>query len=534
MIAALAIALAAAATGVAPQQDRAYLQSLLNLAAVHYPLADASVSWTRFGELAEGDSTIFRVSVEAGAGLLHGACEERCADLDLLVRTTTGEFVRSDTRTTAEPSLHLASPRATEVDVTVRMVACETVTCGFAVAFYASVDQTDEPISPSGLPNPYEAEAVLEAGEYYQTTVVWIEQGSDVDITQTSSAFHPYAVAVGPNGQWVTAQIQEPDSISRVRVEDAEEGEWRILTASTYTSESGPYRLRVDITTPVAVETESHPVALAEARLEGAGALPSSASAPTSPFGTGEAPQRVRGVFVGISDYPGNSDLRFTSEDARLLHGVFAGQARRAEDLVLLVDEDATRERTRAEIRRLAGESGPDDLLVIFFSGHGVQIPRTRAPSPADPDALDEAIWLYDGPIFDDELSALIGPTGAGVTMVVLDACYSGGFAKDVIAQPGRLGFFSSEEHVTSSLATQYEAGGFLARFMVDGLSEAKADRSGDGRISVAEMTQYLHGRYRAEPDLRYQHLVVDLGSVAGESVLFERTDVISVAQAPH
>jgi hypothetical protein len=129
----------------------------------------------------------------------------------------------------------------------------------------------------------------------------------------------------------------------------------------------------------------------------------------------------------------------------------------------------------------------------------------------------------------------MLSQVNAGKVILLLDACFSGGFSKDVISVPGRMGLFSSEEDVTSSVAAKFRAGGFLALFVADGIGEGSADADGDGAISAIELCQYVHERYRADlksggsgdyvrtggPQLGYQHLVVDRGSIAPYDVLF-------------
>jgi hypothetical protein len=111
---------------------------------------------------------------------------------------------------------------------------------------------------------------------------------------------------------------------------------------------------------------------------------------------------------------------------------------------------------------------------------------------------MDETIELYDGPLTDDEMNRMFENVGAGVSLVILDACFSGGFAKDVISAPGRMGLFSSEEDVTSSVAAKFRAGGYLAVFLADAVGDGLADADGDGGVSAIELSQYLHERYRA------------------------------------
>jgi hypothetical protein len=242
------------------------------------------------------------------------------------------------------------------------------------------------------------------------------------------------------------------------------------------------------------------------------------------------------GIFAGISDYPGSdSDLPYTAEDAvRVRDAMLRGGGMRAEDGILLTDAQVTTGGIRDAIQQIANRAGPDDTFVFFYSGHGGRVPRS-SPQASDPDGLDETIALYDGSINDDEFSQLLGQVNAGKIILVLDACFSGGFSKDVISVPGRMGLFSSEEDVTSSVAAKFRAGGFLAVFVADAIGDGLADADGDGAINAIELSQYLHERYRADlksggagdfvrtggPQLGYQHLVVDRGSIRPYEILF-------------
>ena len=123
----------------------------------------------------------------------------------------------------------------------------------------------------------------------------------------------------------------------------------------------------------------------------------------------------------------------------------------------------------------------------------------------------------------------------AGTTLLFLDSCFSGGFAKDMISVPGRMGMFSSEEDVTSQVAVKFRAGGYLSIFLDEAIGDGLADEDSDGSVTAIELSEYVHYRYRndvksSSPDdfvmtggrqSGYQHLVVDRGSVGPYDVLF-------------
>jgi hypothetical protein len=258
-------------------------------------------------------------------------------------------------------------------------------------------------------------------------------------------------------------------------------------------------------------------------------------AAPISgPTGTGS--QRVYGVFVGISDYGGRmNNLSYTADDARRVAAALSrGAGMTADNSIVLTDGEATANSVRNAFREMGNRVGPDDVFVFFYSGHGDRVPRSTFQG-TDPDNLDETIELYDESIRDDEMNDLLALINGRVSLVALDACFSGGFSKDIISAPGRMGLFSSEEDVTSQVAAKFRAGGYLAQFLADAIGERLADADGDRQLSALELSQYLHERYRADvksggdyeyvrtsgPQLGYQHLVVDRGSVGPYDVIF-------------
>ena len=253
----------------------------------------------------------------------------------------------------------------------------------------------------------------------------------------------------------------------------------------------------------------------------------------------GHTAGRTYGVFVGISDYDGeDEDLDYTADDARRLRNdLIRGAGMRTEDAALLVDRGATVGAFRRALAGVADRAVPNDLVVIFFSGHGDRVERTSA-QPADPDGFDETITMYDGELTDDEMNRLLGAV-RGRVLLVLDSCYSGGFSKDVISAPRRMGLFSSEEDVVSSVADEFRAGGYLAKFMAEAIGEWRADADGNDDITAIELSQYLHDRYQADVNpaprrrerrntsaddgVQHQRLVVDRGSVRPSDVVLRR-----------
>jgi len=360
----------------------------------------------------------------------------------------------------------------------------------------------------------------LDDGEYRDIYVFDGQAGQSVSIDMTSSEFDTYLALVVPTGDPIQNDDYEGSTNrSRIDLTLRETGRFRIVATSYQAGNTGSYQL----TLGGAAATPTGPVAARPPRPIAAGA------------GTGGS--RVFGVFAGISDYGGRAgNLPYTAEDAvRVRNAMIQGAGMSPSDGILLQDGDATAGGVQNAMRQLSSRMGPDDTFVFFYSGHGGRRTRPGGYQQADPDGMDETLELYDAGVTDDQFNEWMNQVSAGRVILLLDACFSGGFSKDVISVPGRMGMFSSEEDVTSSVAAKFRAGGYLAVFLADGIADKLADFDGDGQISALELSQYVHERYRADlksaepgefvrtggPQLGFQHLVVDRGSIGPYDILF-------------
>ena len=196
----------------------------------------------------------------------------------------------------------------------------------------------------------------------------------------------------------------------------------------------------------------------------------------------------------------------------------------------LITDGQATEATVRAAMRRMAGRVGPNDVFVFFYSGHGGQSESDAGRYDDEVDAREESIILGSDQYTDDEMADDLDSIRAGLTVVALDSCFAGGFARDIISAPGRVGLFSSEEELTSNVAQEFEAGGYLSHFFQKAV-EGYADVDGDGLVQIGELSHYLQTQYAeyvreassesSEGAAGYQHLVVDRGAVRVDTLFF-------------
>jgi replicative superfamily II helicase len=137
------------------------------------------------------------------------------------------------------------------------------------------------------------------------------------------------------------------------------------------------------------------------------------------------------GLFVGINQLlsPDISNLAAAVRDAAALHALFSDNL--GPDCALLVDQDATTDRLRAELMRLRTVSQKTDTVVVTFSGHGSD---THEIITYDTDPYD----LSKTALALDELTDLVSAIPAKHLLVVLDCCFSGGAGAKVLHAQAR------------------------------------------------------------------------------------------------
>lgn len=349
-------------------------------------------------------------------------------------------------------------------------------------------------------------DAQLSSGELVDTHRATFAPGAPVSIRVESSQFDTYLIVRSPSGRQQDNDDIRPGVLnSGIDIPAAEAGEYQILVTSYRPGETGAYTLTI---------------------ASGAGATTTATTPPRPGTGAPVVPaapgsgSRVWVLSVGISDYPGGAnDLPECANDAVKIAEALRNQGLTApEREILLTDSRATTGAIRQALQRIAREIRPDDTFVFFYSGHGGQ----REGHSADPhelDGVDEYLYVYDGELLDDEFARLTDAIRARTSLIAIDACFAGGFAKDVITRPGVVGMFSSEEDVTSGVASQFQAGGYLSHFLRLGIQGEADDDPRDSVMTVGELTHFVWQQYgRHASDVRmsmgYQHLVVDRGAV--------------------
>jgi hypothetical protein len=129
-----------------------------------------------------------------------------------------------------------------------------------------------------------------------------------------------------------------------------------------------------------------------------------------------------KAVCVGINNYPGIfNDLKGCVNDANDWAELLTEFGF---DINILLDNQGTRENIKSALRDLVTALDPGDYGVFTYSGHGTY---NRDASGDEPDSYDEALYVYDGILLDDELREILNDLNPQASLVfVSDSCYSG------------------------------------------------------------------------------------------------------------
>ncbi len=117
-------------------------------------------------------------------------------------------------------------------------------------------------------------------------------------------------------------------------------------------------------------------------------------------------------------------DLRVCEADARAMLDIAKNQ--QFDECTALLGKQATLEAVRAALKKACSVTGPRDLFVISYSGHG-----SLAEDESGDEQYDQTWCLYDGQLIDDELAQIWAAFPEGARIVVIsDSCHSGSIIK--------------------------------------------------------------------------------------------------------
>jgi len=141
-------------------------------------------------------------------------------------------------------------------------------------------------------------------------------------------------------------------------------------------------------------------------------------------------------LMVAIDDYSkvdGAGDLPGCRNDLKALKASLMKHFGFPEaNIAVLTDAKATKSRILRELDAMVAKAAPGDSVVVYYSGHGSQVPDMNDDDETD-DGLDEVLITYDFNdrdsstwLLDDHLRASLSRLKTKRALVLIDACHAG------------------------------------------------------------------------------------------------------------
>lgn len=213
---------------------------------------------------------------------------------------------------------------------------------------------------------------------------------------------------------------------------------------------------------------------------------------------------KVWAVIVGISSYNHMQALKYTDDDAYRMYAFLKspeGGALTDDQIRILIDEDATKEKISVAMRETFSKAGENDLVLIYFSGHGLR----GSFLPIDFDGFNNRLEH-------DEINEILESCPAKYKLCIADACHSGsllamksGETRNILedyyktlaqADAGTALIMSSKSDETSLESSGLRQGVF-SHFLIRGL-KGEADEDANKIVTVQELFKFVDENVRA------------------------------------
>ncbi len=137
---------------------------------------------------------------------------------------------------------------------------------------------------------------------------------------------------------------------------------------------------------------------------------------------TNDDEQKYYALVIAIDEYKSNdwAPLKTPVNDANALKDVLLGKYG-FEEVIYLYDEDATRANIINYLDKLAQNVTSNDNILVYFSGHGIEIGNEGYWVPADAKSKDRSELIPNS-----EIKTALSKTESKHAVVMVDACFSG------------------------------------------------------------------------------------------------------------
>jgi len=214
-------------------------------------------------------------------------------------------------------------------------------------------------------------------------------------------------------------------------------------------------------------------------------------------------------LLIGVSEYePGLNALPAAVQDVEAMRRVLRNSEMGGfadEDIKVLKNPEP--QKVRNAIYNLFANRKRDDLVLFYFSGHGIKDERGKLYLSTRATRKQNGKLVKPSSIPASVLHESINDSRSQRQVIILDCCFSGAIATGMTAKDD--GSIDLQEQLggrgrailTSSSSTQYsfeQEGSELSiytRYLVEGINTGAADTDGDGQISIDELHEYASNK---------------------------------------
>ncbi|MBD2497232.1 caspase, EACC1-associated type [Nostoc sp. FACHB-280] len=209
-------------------------------------------------------------------------------------------------------------------------------------------------------------------------------------------------------------------------------------------------------------------------------------------------------LLIGISEYqePTLAPLPKAVEDVEAMRRVLENPEMGGFDDVKTLTNTPRQEMAEA-IEELYAKCQKDDLVLLYFSGHGVTVDNGEFYFSTRITRKDSGKLRTASAIAAKDVHGWMNSSKSKRRVVILDCCFSGAFAKGVTAKD--IGTIDLQQQLggegtailTASTSTQYAFASdeldlsIYTQYLVEGIEKGAADKDGDGLIAVDELHDY-------------------------------------------
>jgi hypothetical protein len=217
------------------------------------------------------------------------------------------------------------------------------------------------------------------------------------------------------------------------------------------------------------------------------------------------AKPKIYALLVGVARYNHMKSLRYTDDDAYRMYAFLKspeGGALADDQIQVLIDEDATRERIIASMNDVFAKATENDMVFFYFSGHGLK----GSFLPIDYDGQNNKLLHTD-------ITKVLDKCKAKFKICIADACHSGsveeslhkdGNTQSLIetyydafrTSAGGTALMMSSKAEETSIENNGLRQGIFSHFLIRGL-KGGADHDNNNVVSVNELFEYVKANVR-------------------------------------